>query len=877
MSAVAGTDQPRLAVVMPVYKHSVLVAEAITSVLDQDMEVPYLVVLVNDGCPFPETHTLCLEFARAYPERIRYIRRRNGKLSCARNTGVRHVLERYPSVESFYFLDADNRLCPPSLGKAFACLAAHPDADWVYPDIGMFGMSLCCKYPGIYSLLLHSFMNLSEAGSMVRRRVFEHGVFYDESMQLGYEDWDFWLQAARCGFRGTHLPDFGFLYRKRPESMLADSYRDEEEILAYIRRKHKWLYNPRSIIALEHSEAPRYAVFLADKGIFRMVTDPTRDGFECDIATFDELCWRAHYCASDIRLPAFLVVTTSDTMQLLAAKKLIHFAFWQLEFDFENEATRYSALSHLPAGEEQSVELRRGMASVSNISDFAAIMLRMDTFIDIIARKTIGAKGKLDFESVYQNVWCNTLVMDAPTEELPHQRGLFDLMTLVGNLHRSRWRDGALQKKKIWYNCCMPSGTTLYALARQSTGLNKPLYPRIPDGRRHIGYLLPVASFGGVEKVAYSVARELKKHGYVPHLFVLGAERIKLPEWAAAVFESVNLFPFGETQKGWDGDGYRYFGSAFPKWQGQGDHRMAVGQLAWLDGVINGHCAPAHAIMGALRRLGLCTINHIHVLDYSVVQREMGHPILGLAYENAYDMVLTVSGQMRDWCHGMGIPSAKLLHVPNGPGYPMTPREIAAALQSRTPPEGRKLRVLYLGRLDAQKGLTDLAEFGRLAREPGSHVEFRVVGDAIMSTEFSASSVLEPFMEPAAWDAAELTALYAWADVLVMFSKWEGLPLTILEAMRLGVVVLSPNVGATAEAVEHEVTGFLLGENPARQAMEIIQWLLQNPRQLAAMSHEAAKRIGEAPWENACGELVARLEQAWATRKPGQGTTAPAS
>src|SRR4051794_8409523 len=43
-------------------------------------------------------------------------------------------------------------------------------------------------------------------------------------------------------------------------------------------------------------------------------------------------------------------------------------------------------------------------------------------------------------------------------------------------------------------------------------------------------------------------------------------------------------------------------------------------------------------------------------------------------------------------------------------------------------------------------------------------------------------------IEPPKLTPDELTECYGWADVLLILSRWEGLPLTIIEAMRLGVV-----------------------------------------------------------------------------------------
>ena len=131
--------RPQLAVVIPVYQHSVLLEEAVISALNQETDFTLVIVIVNDGCPMPETHQTCLDFAMAAPDRVCYVKRQNGGLSAARNTGIDHVLGTWETVEAIYFLDADNRLFPTALQRAYDVLARDPSVGWVYPDIDMFG------------------------------------------------------------------------------------------------------------------------------------------------------------------------------------------------------------------------------------------------------------------------------------------------------------------------------------------------------------------------------------------------------------------------------------------------------------------------------------------------------------------------------------------------------------------------------------------------------------------------------------------------------------------------------------------------------------------------------------------------------------------
>jgi glycosyltransferase involved in cell wall biosynthesis len=56
----------------------------------------------------------------------------------------------------------------------------------------------------------------------------------------------------------------------------------------------------------------------------------------------------------------------------------------------------------------------------------------------------------------------------------------------------------------------------------------------------------------------------------------------------------------------------------------------------------------------------------------------------------------------------------------------------------------------------------------------------------------------------------DVTAILAEAQIFALPTKWEGFPLSILEAMRAGLPVVASEVGGVAEAVTHGETGFLV-------------------------------------------------------------------
>lgn len=75
----------------------------------------------------------------------------------------------------------------------------------------------------------------------------------------------------------------------------------------------------------------------------------------------------------------------------------------------------------------------------------------------------------------------------------------------------------------------------------------------------------------------------------------------------------------------------------------------------------------------------------------------------------------------------------------------------------------------------------------------------------------------------------DVAALLQQADIFVLASRWEGLPLTILEAMRAGLPVVASEVGGVAEAVTQRETGFTVPHGDASLFTQALQQLLDDP------------------------------------------------
>ncbi len=130
-------------------------------------------------------------------------------------------------------------------------------------------------------------------------------------------------------------------------------------------------------------------------------------------------------------------------------------------------------------------------------------------------------------------------------------------------------------------------------------------------------------------------------------------------------------------------------------------------------------------------------------------------------------------------------------------------------------------------------------------------IEWKLVGKNILTDDNTAQELasIADSIQPPALTTNELNRLYEWADVLLLPSYWEGLPLTILEAMRLGVVVCASNVGAIAEVVQHQQDGLIIKNEQkglfVQEAIDLLQDLISDRNKLIQLSKSAVLKASD--------------------------------
>lgn len=92
-------------------------------------------------------------------------------------------------------------------------------------------------------------------------------------------------------------------------------------------------------------------------------------------------------------------------------------------------------------------------------------------------------------------------------------------------------------------------------------------------------------------------------------------------------------------------------------------------------------------------------------------------------------------------------------------------------------------------------------------------------------------------------DRGDIAEVLAGSDLFVLSTKWEGLPLSILEAMRAGLPVIASDVGGCSEAVDHGRTGFLTPASDISQLRQKLETALSSKSLLQSMGEAGRARF----------------------------------
>jgi len=157
-----------------------------------------------------------------------------------------------------------------------------------------------------------------------------------------------------------------------------------------------------------------------------------------------------------------------------------------------------------------------------------------------------------------------------------------------------------------------------------------------------------------------------------------------------------------------------------------------------------------------------------------------------------------------------------------------------------------KLRALFVGSLGQRKGLSYLF---KAVRSAGSDVELTVIG----ARPLVACAALDRELAKVRWIAScshrEVLAEMASSDVFVFPSLFEGFGLVLLEAMAMGLPIITTPHTAGPDLITDGVEGFIVPVRSASALAEKLELLRRDSERRATMSENARQRAREFTWD----------------------------
>jgi glycosyltransferase involved in cell wall biosynthesis len=207
-------------------------------------------------------------------------------------------------------------------------------------------------------------------------------------------------------------------------------------------------------------------------------------------------------------------------------------------------------------------------------------------------------------------------------------------------------------------------------------------------------------------------------------------------------------------------------------------------------------------------------------------------------------IVVETPRQQRDLIRSWAVPPEKCAIIPGG-------IEVETYFRGTIRDFHGSLRLIYLGRLEEnQKAVLLFPRMARRLADSGIEFHFDILGEGPdgerLKAAFGWSKLLDRVTFHGALLRPQTLPILRQAHVLLLASRYEGVPWALLEGMACGCVpVVSKILGATDFVVHHGVNGLLCTVGDAAAFAQAIENLAADRKRLEALSVAATQTIRE--------------------------------
>ena len=159
---------------------------------------------------------------------------------------------------------------------------------------------------------------------------------------------------------------------------------------------------------------------------------------------------------------------------------------------------------------------------------------------------------------------------------------------------------------------------------------------------------------------------------------------------------------------------------------------------------------------------------------------------------------------------------------------------------------GERLRILFVGRLTAIKGVTILLDAVNILEERGVELDLKLIGDGDERAELEDAAKGLSHVHFLGYQSQSAVAEELQnSDLLCLPSFAEGVPVVLMEAMASGLPVIATQVGGVSELVEDGVTGHIVPPGSASHLADAIEDLAKSAEVRTEMGAKGQKVVSE--------------------------------
>ena len=167
------------------------------------------------------------------------------------------------------------------------------------------------------------------------------------------------------------------------------------------------------------------------------------------------------------------------------------------------------------------------------------------------------------------------------------------------------------------------------------------------------------------------------------------------------------------------------------------------------------------------------------------------------------------------------------------------------------PAAERPIDLLFLGRLGENKGTDNLLTVLARIRNEGTHFRCVLAGDGPVEEYKKKAHALGlgSELEFTGWvSGQQKLELLQQSRTMALPSYYEGLPMSILEAMACSEAIVSTPIGGIPEAVENSVSGMLVQPGDVEHLYAAVSLLLRHPERAEEMG-QRGREIAEEKYD----------------------------